>query len=141
MQLTLLVVNFFLITIISREYGAEIYGEYASSKSLSVLIGTAIVMSLALVVTKVLAQNSENSKLMFSNSYYIITRNFLITLLLLFPITLLFQRSFSMTALFLMGFVFNEMIHVALAFFQAKGDFVTSSKQIFVRTIIYGIEI
>ncbi len=139
MQLTLLVVNFFLITIISREYGAEIYGEYASSKSLSVLIGTAIVMSLALVVTKVLAQNSENSKLMFSNSYYIITRNFLITLLLLFPITLLFQRSFSMTALFLMGFVFNEMIHVALAFFQAKGDFVTSSKQIFVRTIIYGI--
>ena len=38
MQLTLLVVNFFLITIISREYGAEIYGEYASSKSLSVLI-------------------------------------------------------------------------------------------------------
>ena len=120
MQLTLLVVNFFLITIISREYGAEIYGEYASSKSLSVLIGTAIVMSLALVVTKVLAQNSENSKLMFSNSYYIITRNFLITLLLLFPITLLFQRSFSMTALFLMGFVFNEMIHVALAFFQLR---------------------
>ena len=32
MQLTLLVVNFFLITIISREYGAETYGEYASSK-------------------------------------------------------------------------------------------------------------
>ena len=122
MQLTLLVVNFFLITIISREYGAEIYGEYASSKSLSVLIGTAIVMSLALVVTRVLAQNNENSKLMFSNSYYIIIRNFLITLLLLLPITLLFQRSFSMTALFLMGFVFNEMIHVALAFFQAKGD-------------------
>ena len=41
MQLTLLIVNFFLITIISREYGAETYGEYASSKSLSVLIGTA----------------------------------------------------------------------------------------------------
>ena len=136
MQLTLLVVNFFLITIISREYGAETYGEYASSKSLSVLIGTAAVMSLALVVTKFLAQKNENSKLMFSNSYYIITRNFLITLLLLFPITLLFQRSFSMTALFLMGFVFNEMIHVALAFFQAKGDFVTSSKQIFFRTVI-----
>ena len=34
MQLTLLGVNFFLITIISREYGAEIYGEYAASKSL-----------------------------------------------------------------------------------------------------------
>ena len=51
MQLTLLIVNF-LITIISRVYGAEIYGEYASAKSLSVLIGTAIVLSLALVVTK-----------------------------------------------------------------------------------------
>ena len=70
MQLTLLVVNFFLITIISREYGAETYGEYASSKSLSVLIGTAAVMSLALVVTKFLAQKNENSKLMFSNSYF-----------------------------------------------------------------------
>ena len=35
----LLIVNFFLITIISREYGAEIYGEYASAKSLSVLLG------------------------------------------------------------------------------------------------------
>ena len=70
MQLNLLIVNFFLITIISREYGAEIYGEYASSKSLSVLIGTAIVMSLALVVTKALAKNSEDSKLLFVNSYY-----------------------------------------------------------------------
>jgi len=139
MQLTLLIVNFFLITIISREYGAEIYGEYASSKSLSVLIGTAIVMSLALVVTKALAQNNEDSKLMFVNSYYIIIRNFFITLLILFPVTLLFQRDFSMTALFLMGFVFNELIHVALAFFQSRGDFVTSSKQIFVRTVLYGI--
>ena len=139
MQLTLLVVNFFLITIISREYGPEIYGEYASSKSLSVLIGTAIAMSLALVVTKALAQNNEDSKLMFVNSYFIIIRNFLITLAILFPVTFLFQRDFSMTALFLMGFVFNELIHVALAFFQAKGDFVTSSKQIFVRTVLYGI--
>ena len=139
MQLTLLIVNFFLITIISREYGPEIYGEYASSKSLSVLIGTAIAMSLALVVTKGLAQNNEDSKLMFVNSYFIIIRNFLITLAILFPVTFLFQRDFSMTALFLMGFVFNELIHVALAFFQAKGDFVTSSKQIFVRTVLYGI--
>ena len=139
MQLTLLIVNFFLITIISREYGPEIYGEYASSKSLSVLIGTAIAMSLALVVTKALAQNNEDSKLMFVNSYFIIIRNFLITLAILFPVTFLFQRDFSMTALFLMGFVFNELIHVALAFFQAKGDFVTSSKQIFVRTVLYGI--
>ena len=139
MQLTLLIVNFFLITIISREYGPEIYGEYASSKSLSVLIGTAIAMSLALVVTKALAQNNEDSKLMFVNSYFIIIRNFLITLAILFPVTFLFQRDFSMTALFLMGFIFNELIHVALAFFQAKGDFVTSSKQIFVRTVLYGI--
>ncbi len=139
MQLTLLLVNFFLITIISREYGAETYGEYASSKSLAVLIGTAIVMSLALVVTKALAQNNKDSKLLFVNSYYIITRNFLITLIILFPITFLFQRDLSMTTLFLIGFVFNEMIHVALAFFQARGDFVTSSKQIFVRTVIYGI--
>ena len=52
MQLTLLIVNFFLITIISRVYGAEIYGEYASSKSLSVLIGTAAALSTALVVQK-----------------------------------------------------------------------------------------
>ena len=139
MQLTLLVVNFFLITIISREYGPEIYGEYASSKSLSVLIGTAIAMSLALVVTKALAQNNEDSKLLFVNSYFIVIRNFLVTLAILFPVTFLFQRDFSMTALFLMGFVFNELIHVALAFFQAKGDFITSSKQIFVRTILYGL--
>ena len=90
MQLSLLIVNFFLITIISREYGAEIYGEYASSKSLSVLIGTAIVMSLALVVTKALAQNNRDSKLLFVNSYYIITRNFFITLIILLSITFLF---------------------------------------------------
>tara|TARA_B100000674_G_C37825866_1_gene908062 strand:- start:236 stop:1114 length:879 start_codon:yes stop_codon:yes gene_type:complete len=44
-----------------------------------------------------------------------------------------------MTILFLIGFVFNEMIHVALAYYQAKGDFVTSSKQIILRTIIYGL--
>ena len=138
MQLTLLVVNFFLITIISREYGAETYGEYASSKSLSVLIGTAAVMSLALVVTKFLAQKNENSKLMFSNSYFIIFRNFLISLVILFPLTSLLNRDLSMTFLFLLGFVFNEMIHVALAYFQSRGDFVTSSKQIFLRTILYG---
>ena len=139
MQLTLLVVNFFLITIISREYGPETYGEYASSKSLSVLIGTAAVMSLALVVTKFLAQKNENSKLMFSNSYFIIFRNFLISLVILFPLTLLLNRDLSMTFLFLVGFIFNEMIHVALAYFQSRGDFVTSSKQIFLRTILYGI--
>ena len=139
MQLTLLIVNFFLITIISRVYGAEIYGEYASSKSLSVLIGTATVMSIALVVTKMFAQNNPNSKELFHNAYLLIIRNLLLALVILFPITLLFNRNLTMTALFLIGFVFNEMIHVALAYYQAKSDFVTSSKQIFLRTIIYGI--
>ena len=139
MQLTLLLVNFFLITIISRVYGAEIYGEYASSKSLSVLIGTAIVMSLALVVTKFLAQKNESSKLMFQNAYSLILRNLMLSFIILIPLTLLLKRDLPMTILFLIGFVFNEMIHVALAYYQAKGDFVTSSKQIMLRTIIYGL--
>ena len=139
MQLSLLLVNLFLITIISREYGAETYGEYASSKSLSVLIGTAAVMSLALVVTKVLAQKNENSKLMFQNAYSLIIRNLMIALIILIPVTLLLNRDLPMTILFLVGFVFNEMIHVALAYYQAKGDFVTSSKQIILRTIVYGV--
>ena len=139
MQLALLIVNFFLITIISRVYGAEIYGEYASSKSLSVLIGTAAALSIALVVTKMLAQNNPNSKELFKNAYSLIIRNLLLALLILVPISLLFNRNLSMTALFLLGFIFNEMIHIALAYYQAKGDFVTSSKQIILRTIIYGV--
>ncbi len=139
MQFILLSVNFFLITIISRVYGAEMYGEYASSKSLSVLIGTAAVMSLALVVTKFLAQKNKSSKLMFQNAYALILRNLLISLIFLIPLTLFLKRDLPMTILFLVGFVFNEMIHVALAYFQAKGDFVTSSKQIILRTIIYGL--
>ena len=139
MQVSLLLVNFFLITIISREYGAEVYGEYASSKSISVLIGTAAVMSLALVVTKFLAQKNKSSKLMFQNAYVLILRNLLISLIFLIPLTLLLKRDLPMTILFLIGFVFNEMIHVALAYYQAKGDFVTSSKQIILRTIIYGL--
>ena len=138
MQLTLLIVNFFLITIISRVYGAEIYGEYASSKSLSVLIGTAAALSIALVVTKMLAQNNPNSKELFRNAYTLIIRNLIVALVILVPISLLFNRNLSMTALFLLGFIFNEMIHIALAYYQAKGDFVTSSKQIILRTIIYG---
>ena len=68
MQFILLSVNFFLITIISRVYGAEMYGEYASSKSLSVLIGTAAVISLALVVTKFLAQKNKSSRKKFFTS-------------------------------------------------------------------------
>ena len=139
MQLTLLIVNFFLITIISRVYGAKIYGEYASSKSLSVLIGTAAALSIALVVTKMLAQNNQNSKELFRNAYTLIIRNLIVALVILVPISLLFNRNLSMTALFLLGFIFNEMIHIALAYYQAKGDFVTSSKQIILRTIIYGV--
>ena len=139
MQFILLSVNFFLITIISRVYGAEMYGEYASSKSLSVLIGTAAVMSLALVVTKFLAQKNKSSKSMFQNAYALILRNLLISLIILIPLTLFLKRDLPMTILFLIGFVFNEMIHVALAYYQAKGDFVTSSKQIILRTIIYGL--
>ena len=139
MQLTLLVVNFFLITIISRIYGAEIYGEYASAKSLSVLIGTAVVLSLALVVTKGRAQNLEYSKEIFYSSYYLVIRNLLVSLVFLVPITIIFGRDYSMTSLFLVGFVFNEMIHIALAYYQAQGNFVITSKQILVRTVLYGL--
>lgn len=139
MQLSLLIVNFFLITIISRVYGAEIYGEYASSKSLSVLIGTVAALSIALVVTKMLAQNNPNSKELFKNAYSLIIKNLLLALVILIPISILFNRNLLMTALFLVGFIFNEMIHIALAYYQAKSDFVTSSKQIILRTIIYGI--
>jgi len=139
MQLTLLVVNFFLITIISRIYGAEIYGEYASAKSLSVLIGTAVVLSLALVVTKGRAQNIEYSNEIFYNSYYLVIRNLLVSLVFLIPITIIFGRDYSMTSLFLVGFVFNEMIHIALAYYQAQGNFVITSKQILVRTVLYGL--
>ena len=138
MQLTLLGVNFFLITIISKEYGAEIYGEYAASKSLSVLIGTATVLSLALVVTKLRAQNVDFKNSLFTNSYYLVLRNLFIALALIFPLTIVFGRDYSLTAIFLIGFVFNEMIHIALAYFQADGNFVITSKQIIVRTIFYG---
>ncbi|RDX33030.1 hypothetical protein DZA34_01295 [Candidatus Actinomarina sp. HD9-500m-PIT-SAG01] len=138
MQLTLLGVNFFLITIISKEYGAEIYGEYAASKSLSVLIGTATVLSLALVVTKLRAQNVGFKNSLFANSYFLVLRNLALALVAIFPLTILFGRDYPITAIFLTGFVFNEMIHIALAYFQADGNFVITSKQIIVRTILYG---
>ena len=138
-QISLLIVNLLIITIISREYGPSIYGEYASSKSLAVLVGTASVFSLALVVTKLRAQNDPISEFVFSNSYFLVIRNLLIIFVFLYPLTAIFKRDFSMTSLFLIGFVFNEMIHIALAFYQANGDFVTSSKQITARTILYGI--
>ena len=56
----------------------------------------------------------------------------------IFPLTILFGRDYPLSAIFLIGFVFNEMIHIALAYFQADGNFVTTSKQIIARTILYG---
>ena len=76
---------------------------------------------------------------MFQNAFSLILRNLIIALIILIPLTLLLNRDLPMTLLFLIGFVFNEMIHVALAYYQAKGDFVTSSKQIIIRTMIYGL--
>lgn len=139
MQLTLLFVNFILITLISREYGAEIYGEYASSKSLAVLVGTATVLSLALVVTQLLARNDIDSPSLQRNAYLIIVRNSSLVIFLLVPLSMLFYRDTIMTILFFLAFVTNEMIHIALGFFQSQGDFVTSSKQILLRTVLYGV--
>ena len=139
MQLTLLFVNFILITLISREYGAEIYGEYASSKSLAVLVGTATVLSLALVVTQLLARNDIDSPSLQSNAYLIIVKNSSLVIFLLVPLSMLFYRDTIMTILFFLAFVTNEMIHIALGFFQSQGDFVTSSKQILLRTVLYGV--
>jgi len=139
MQLTLLFVNFILITLISREYGAEIYGEYASSKSLAVLVGTATVLSLALVVTQLLARNDIDSPSLQSNAYLIIVRNSSLVIFLLVPLSMLFYRDTTMTILFFLAFVTNELIHIALGFFQSQGDFVTSSKQILLRTVLYGV--
>ena len=81
MQIILLIVNFFLITIISRKYGAEIYGEYASAKSLSVLIGTVTVLSLALVVTRTSANMEEFNSSLFYTTYRVIIRNTFLPLL------------------------------------------------------------
>ena len=139
MQLTLLFVNFILITLISREYGAEIYGEYASAKSLAVLLGTATVLSLALVVTQLLARNDIDSPSLQRNAYLIIVRNSSLVIFLLVPLSMLFYRDTIMTILFFLAFVINELIHIALGFFQSHGDFVTSSKQILLRTVLYGV--
>ena len=139
MQIVLLVVNFFLITIISREYGAEIYGEYASAKSLSVLLGTVTVLSLALVVTRTSANIENFDKGLFYTTYKTIIRNTILACVLVLPLSTLFGRNSVYVFIFLIGFVFNEMLHVALAYHQSKGDFVISSKQIIIRTILYGI--
>ena len=138
MQIILLIVNFFLITIISREYGAEIYGEYASAKSLSVLLGTAIVLSLALVVTRTSSNIEKFDKNLFYTTYKTIIRNTIFASVLVVPLSAIFGRNYIYVFIFLLGFVFNEMLHVALAFHQSKGDFVISSKQIILRTVIYG---
>ena len=139
MQIILLIVNFFLITIISREYGAEIYGEYASAKSLSVLLGTVTVLSLALVVTRTSANVENFDRNLFYTTYKTIIRNTIFACFLVVPLSALFGRNSIYVFIFLIGFVFNEMLHVALAYHQSKGDFVISSKQIIVRTILYGI--
>lgn len=139
MQIILLIVNFFLITIISREYGAEIYGEYASAKSLSVLLGTAIVLSLALVVTRTSSNIEKFDKNLFYTTYKTIIRNTILASFLVVPLSAIFGRNYIYVFIFLLGFVFNEMLHVALAFHQSKGDFVISSKQIILRTVIYGL--
>jgi len=139
MQIILLIVNFFLITIISREYGAEIYGEYASAKSLSVLLGTVTVLSLALVVTRTSANVESFDRNLFYTTYKTIIRNTILACFLVVPLSTLFGRNSIYVFIFLIGFVFNEMLHVALAYHQSKGDFVISSKQIIIRTILYGI--
>ena len=139
MQIILLIVNFFLITIISREYGAEIYGEYASAKSLSVLLGTVTVLSLALVVTRTSANIENFDRDLFYTTYKTIIRNTILACVLVVPLSALFGRNSVYVVIFLIGFVFNEMLHVALAYHQSKGDFVISSKQIIIRTILYGI--
>ena len=139
MQIILLIVNFFLLTIISREYGAEIYGEYASAKSLSVLLGTVTVLSLALVVTRTSANVENFDRNLFYTTYKTIIRNTILACFLVVPLSALFGRNSIYVFIFLIGFVFNEMLHVALAYHQSKGDFVISSKQIIIRTILYGI--
>jgi len=139
MQIILLIVNFFLITIISREYGAELYGEYASAKSLSVLLGTITVLSLALVVTRTSANIDTFDKKLFYTTYKTIIRNTALALIFVYPLSIMFGRNYIYVFIFLIGFVFNEMLHVALAYYQSKGDFVISSKQIIIRTILYGI--
>ncbi len=139
MQIILLIVNFVLITIISREYGAEIYGEYASAKSLSVLLGTVTVLSLALVVTRTSANVENFDRNLFYTTYKTIIRNTILACFLVVPLSALFGRNSIYVFVFLIGFVFNEMLHVALAYHQSKGDFVISSKQIIIRTILYGI--
>ena len=103
MQIILLIVNFFLITIISRKYGAEIYGEYASAKSLSVLIGTVTVLSLALVVTRTSANMEEFNSSLFYTTYRVIIRNTFFAFALVIPLSNIFGRNFTYVFFFLLG--------------------------------------
>ena len=75
----------------------------------------------------------------FYTTYKTIIRNTILACFLVVPLSVLFGRNSVYVFIFLIGFVFNEMLHVALAYHQSKGDFVISSKQIIVRTILYGI--
>ena len=138
MQMILLIVNLLIITLISRNYGAEVYGEYATAKSFSVLIGTAAVLSLALVVTRDRAKNQDTDLIIFATSYRVVFENLLIAILVIIPTSFILNRNLRMSLLFLFSFVINELIHIALAYFQSKGDFITSSKQIIYRTLAYG---
>ena len=138
MQMILLIVNLLIITLISRNYGAEVYGEYATAKSFSVLIGTAAVLSLALVVTRDRAKNQDSDLIIFATSYRVVFENLLIAILVIIPTSFILNRNLRMSLLFLFSFVINELIHIALAYFQSKGDFITSSKQIIYRTLAYG---
>ncbi len=65
-QISLLIVNLLLITIISREYGPSIYGEYAFIKKFGGSYWDSFsFIPLALVVTKLRAQNESISDFCF----------------------------------------------------------------------------
>ena len=96
-------------------------------------------LSLALVVTRTSANIENFDKDLFYTTYKTIIRNTILACVLVVPLSALFGRNSVYVVIFLIGFVFNEMLHVALAYHQSKGDFVISSKQIIIRTILYGI--
>ena len=106
---------------------------------LAVLLGTVTVLSLALVVTRTSANVENFDRNLFYTTYKTIIRNTILACFLVVPLSALFGRNSIYVFIFLIGFVFNEMLHVALAYHQSKGDFVISSKQIIIRTILYGI--
>ena len=66
-------------------------GEYASAKSLSVLLGTVTVLSLALVVTRTSA-NVENFDRNLYTTYKTIIRNTILACFLVVPLSALFEE-------------------------------------------------